>query len=295
MRRLIFASLCLAACSGSSQMMPPPDNFPPPQNGIQIQAPYAVDPHSENYFCYATTVSSDVGVIELDVDAGTIVHHLLVAQTISPEPDGMSVCPSLIKQTWIPLYGGGRSTPGLTLPPGDGFKFPAGTQILVQLHLLNASDNPVSETTKINLIYGDDPASLIPAGIFAVGSLNFTIPTGATGFDVTGQCSVNHATPLNVFALFPHMHRLGTAIQIEHGTTQADSQLVYRVDPWSFGDQPMQMQTMTVNPGDFLKTTCTYDNTDGKPVSYGESSFDEMCFMVLFYTPFDHLGGCFGG
>jgi hypothetical protein len=34
-----------------------------------------------------------------------------------------------------------------------------------------------------------------------------------------------------------------------------------------------------------LTTYCTYDNTTGQTVRFGESSDDEMCFTDLFYYP----------
>jgi hypothetical protein len=66
----------------------------------------------------------------------------------------------------------------------------------------------------------------------------------------------------------------------------------YQRDPWVFGVQPIDQVTMTLNPGDFVGATCTYDNTTSDAVVYGESTTNEMCFFVLFYTPFDHLDGC---
>jgi hypothetical protein len=69
-------------------------------------------------------------------------------------------------------------------------------------------------------------------------------------------------------------------------------QTAYQRDPWVFGVQPIDQVTMTLNPGDFVGATCTYDNTTAAAVKYGESTKDEMCFFVLFYTPFDHLNGC---
>lgn len=283
---LLVSALSILGCSNA-----PANDFPPPAEGIQIQAgPYVVPAHSEKYFCYTQRVTKDAGAIEVDVHNGLTVHHLAVFQTLSDEPEGFSECPSQIKMTWVPLYGGGRNTPGIKLPSNAAFKFPAGQQILVQLHLVNAGANDVHESTLVNLVYAKDPAPLLPAGIFALGKLSFDIPTGATNFPVVGQC--NSPRDLDVFALFPHMHTLGKRIALEYGATESTSQTVYQVDPWSFGDQPMQLQTLNVKQGDFLRATCTYDNTAGHDVMYGESTLDEMCFMILFYTPFDHLNGC---
>ncbi len=288
--RKYLAFFLLAGCSGTPA---PVDPFPPPAPGAGIQIktdPYTLDAQTEKYYCYAKNVVTDTAAIEVQVHNGASVHHLAVFETLAPEPDGFSECPSQIKQTWIPLYGGGRNTPGMKLPDGAGFQFKAGQQILLQVHLVNAAPHPITETTAVNLLFSPTPDALTPAGIFALGNMSFTIPTGATGYPVVGSCS--SPRDLDVFALFPHMHRLGTSISIETGATEAAAQTIYKVDPWSFGDQPMKMMNFKVTTGDFLRATCMYDNTDGHDISYGESTLDEMCFMVLFYTPFDHLNGC---
>jgi hypothetical protein len=289
--RTLSLTALLVGCNAPATTPDMANDFPPPAQGIQLKTtPYTVDASVEKYFCFTQTVTVDTAAIEVQVKNGALVHHLGIFQTIAPEPDGFSECPSLIKQTWLPLYGGGRSTPGMKLPAGAGFKFTAGTQILMQLHLVNASPASVTETTAVNLIFSDNPAALTPAGIFAVGNSTFNLPVGATGYPVVGKCAAPKA--LDVFAMFPHMHRLGRSIAFEQGASEATAASRLTVDPWSFGDQPMKMTSYRINAGDFLRTTCVYDNTDGKPVTYGESSYDEMCFMVLFYTPFDRLGGC---
>jgi hypothetical protein len=34
-----------------------------------------------------------------------------------------------------------------------------------------------------------------------------------------------------------------------------------------------------------VKTECTYDNTTGKTVTFGESSDTEMCFSIIYRYP----------
>jgi len=270
----------------------PPDDPTPGRQHLTIDSQsYTLAPQSERYVCYTMTAEADAAVDEVVVHNGSRTHHMAIFSTLAPEPDGFSECPSQIKQSWIPLYGGGQGTAGVKLPAGAAFKFDRGTQILMQLHLVNASNTEVTERTSADLMLSPaDPATLLPAGIFAVGNMTFQIPPTATNYPVVGKCSAPKA--LDVFALFPHMHRLGRSITFEHGATEATAQQIYGVDPWSFGDQPMMLKTLKVQQGDFMRATCTYDNTDGKVIEYGESTADEMCFVVLFYTPFDRLGAC---
>jgi hypothetical protein len=208
-----------------------------------------------------------------------------------PEEEGLHECQASIKQSWIPMYGGGRTGYTLQLPDGAGFNLAKNQQVLVQLHLLNASTQDRTEKAFINMTFAPDPTNITPAGIFALGSMQIDIPIGAKGFDVVTQC--NLPKQLNLFAVFPHMHQHGTKLVLEHGATSAaDASVLYKRDPWVFGAQPMDAMTMTFNKGDFVRSTCTYDNTTDHDVMYGESSNDEMCYLILFYTPFDHLDGC---
>jgi hypothetical protein len=290
------AALCflpvVVGCGGSQMMSTDP---PPPANGLQLEAgPYDVAAGSEKYFCFATTLNEAAGVAvtKFDVFNGASVHHMALFKTLAPEPEGFTECPVLIKQTWLPLVAGGRNTTGLTLPAGAGFQLGARDQVLIQLHLLNAtSDARPGEKTFVNMTYADNPSAITPAGIYALGSMTIDIPAGSNGYTVTSSCNVTHP-PLNLFAAFPHMHQIGTSITLERGTSATDAKMIYQRNPWVFGDQPMDPLPLTINTGDFLRATCTYNNPGATDVVYGESSMNEMCYMVLFYTPYDHLDGC---
>ncbi len=67
---------------------------------------------------------------------------------------------------------------------------------------------------------------------------------------------------------------------------------VYQRNPWVFGVQPIDPFAATLHSGDYVGTTCTYDNPTAQAVTYGESTKNEMCYFILFYTPFDQIDGC---
>ena len=46
---------------------------------------------------------------------------------------------------------------------------------------------------------------------------------------------------------------------------------------------------MTFNPGDSVRTTCTYDNPGSIPVTFGENTENEMCFDFVLAYPIDAL------
>jgi hypothetical protein len=247
----------------------------------------------EKYLCYTVKLDApaDVAVTRFEPFASQVVHHYEVFQALAPEKEGLFDCSQQqIKMSWLPLFGGGAGAAGLQLPQGTGFKLPRSAQLLVQLHLLNAAPAPSESRVVINMDYAQDPAQITPAGIFALGSMDIQLNPGAKDVQLGSKCSL--PKPLNVFAVQPHMHKLGTRIELAHGADEAAARPLYKRDPWVFGEQPIDPLTIQLKKGDFVSSTCTFTNTTDRPVSYGENTKDEMCFLVLFYTPFDRLDGC---
>src|SRR5262249_14877192 len=161
------------------------------------------------YLCYAVTLSEptqNVAVTQFYGYASTSVHHFEVFQALAPEPDGLNDCgQQLIKTTWSPLFGGGASAGGLDLPTGAGFVLPGNAQLLLQLHLLNATPSPVTQHVVVNMTYAPDASQVTRAGIYALGTMNINLPAGATGVTITSPaCPMSKQ--MNVFAVQPHMH-----------------------------------------------------------------------------------------
>ena len=53
-------------------------------------------------------------------------------------------------------------------------------------------------------------------------------------------------------------------------------------DDYQFESQEFApLPSVTVGAGDQLETTCTWVNTTGSPVGWGDSSNAEMCFSIL--------------
>ena len=89
----------------------------------------------------------------------------------------------------------------------------------------------------------------------------------------------------NVFAVFPHMHTLGTAISMSitpAGSTTPDTIIN---QSWDFGSQGVYPVSGAAAQGDQLNVTCTFDNTTDDTVHFGESTTDEMCLGVFYYYP----------
>lgn len=239
----------------------------------------------EGYFCVYTTVPRDMYVKAFRplIPLGT--HHTVVTRYEGTQPDGTVRC-GVGTNGQSMIYGSGVGSPDFEFPTGVGLHLTAGTRLLANLHLYNASDAPLSgrsgaliqEATAAEIQH---EAEIVLAGPTAT----LAVPPGMS--TQQGNCSISNiaSEPITVFALSQHMHKLGKSMRSV--VTRGSEQIMLQDVPYNFENQTFQLKTPTVElrPGDTLTTYCTYDNTTGTTVRFGESSDDEMCFTDLFYYP----------
>jgi hypothetical protein len=227
-------------------------------------------------------LTSDIHTITLDRDiyVGAIrpiappgTHHTLLAK------GGLSVGNT--------IYASGVGTNPLVFPPGVGLKLTAGTQLVLQLHLFNVSDSPLGGTSGIEVIEVPPEDIVNEADLFLPGPVNLAIPANQEHTQ-TGTCTVS--TPQTIFALFPHMHQLGT--HFKTSLVVAGQEQVIHDDAYTFDHQAfLSFEPLALNPGDTITSECTWMNTTPDMVFWGESSTTEMCFSILYRYPVQDDGG----
>ena len=248
-------------------------------------APYTLAPGEEKYLCYATTLAGDreIAVNGFTSDAGALVHHVVLSYTTSPEPDGVSECAVRFKPTWFPLFEIGRSSGNLSLPAGTAMRF-RGQQLLIQLHLVNATKASVTETSRIHLETLDPATKTTNAGIYGFDNRVFSIPPKSMGTSAEMSCTMTR--DMTVFAVLGHMHARGSRIELMRGDA-----VLFATD-WSFDVQPTTPLAIQVHKGDNIRLRCTWTNDGDTVVGYGERASDEMCSLIWYYTPYEALDGC---
>jgi hypothetical protein len=169
-------------------------------------------------------------------------------------------------------------------PTGVGLKVAAGTQLHLNLHLYNASDDPMSNESAIWVKSQTAPTAMLAEMVFA-GKILFGIDTGV--HEVTGGCTVAQGQGFNLFAVWPHMHKLAKHQKFEVIRNNASNILWDAA--YDFNEQkyyaPNGTTEFQVQAGDQIKVTCSYDNTTGQPVTFGDSSDNEMCFTGMYRYP----------
>src|SRR6185436_19542555 len=112
------------------------------------------------------------------------------------------------------IYMSGVGSPEFELPEGVGVRLPAGTQVVLNLHLYNtSSDTPLTGKSGIELLPAAKGASITEAQIVLAGPLGFSIDQGRQSKTFT--CTMPAAG--TIFAIGPHMHRLGAAMKVARG------------------------------------------------------------------------------
>ncbi len=187
------------------------------------------------------------------------------------------------------IYASGVGTEEVLFPPGTGLKLPAGTLIGIQLHTFNTSDESMSGTSGVE-IYNVAPDEFVDeVDVVLAGTKSFALPANETT-TVAATCTVTERQ--TVFALFPHMHQLGTHLKTT--LTVGGVPRVIHDGPYAFDHQPfLSIDPVVLEPGDTITTECTWHNSTTATVTFGESSDTEMCFSIMYRYPAQGTPFCY--
>lgn len=239
---------------------------------------FSLDPSEERFLCYSMPTDEDLAIGRFVADARPFIHHFLFATALVPEKEGMTECNVLFKPTWSPMFIATTASADITMPDGAAKLIDKGTQLVLQLHLLNSTSKPVTGAAEIRMVQShvENPE---PVGIFAFGTTNIVLPPKQVT-TVNGNCTVSSEARL--FSMMPHMHYLGTRLQIDVGPDDANLKTVFVSDPYDFNEQKIEPLDLVLPAGSRSHIQCTYDNTRDTTIGFGESSLTEMCFGIGF-------------
>ena len=227
------------------------------------------------------------------VDDTRVVHHWILYRTETPQEEGsVSRCsmPSDAEflMGWAP---GGENA---VMPDHVGLELPEGDQwLILQLHYWNvAGISDADDASGVAVCTTDTPREN-EAAILWLGSTGINIPPRATDHTVTGTCPSSvtslFSTPMHILGQGPHMHELGTHFitEVLRDGDPSRAETLVEVAPWDFNAQSFYWheEEIVVQPGDSLRTRCTYDNPTDSTVRFGERTEDEMCFDFVMVYP----------
>jgi hypothetical protein len=293
----IALSLSLAACSnevvggpggGGSPASSTTNGNPTSSTGTGnpgdwttlIQGTWSLAPGTEGYWCSLKTFPEDMYIKAFRALAPPGTHHtLLLEQSGGNQPDGEFSCGPTLGSDMI--HASGVGSDDLTFPDGVAAKIPAGTQLMLNLHLFNATANELSGVsgTLVQVV----PASAVQqvAELALPGSTQIAVPPFGMQ-TVEAKCTFPSAATIST--VWPHMHQYGTHMKLTF--EGASGTKVLHDAPYSFGEQKYYpIDPLAVVPGDAVRIACSYANPTGNTITWGDSSKAEMCFMGLYLYP----------
>src|SRR5262249_12695566 len=154
-------------------------------------------------------------------------------------------------------------TQRLEMPPGVGVTLPKGSQLMLNLHIYNTSDSPLTGMSGVLTKEVAAASVTQQAEALLIGPLQFTIDPGVHTVDGRSTMSAD----AQILAVGPHMHKLGTHMSAMLGTT---TMLLDR--DYTFDEQYFTPLMVHAKAGDRITTVCTYNNDTGVPVGFGQST-----------------------
>jgi hypothetical protein len=251
---------------------------------------YVIAPGEEFYRCRRVTTTEDIWIKSLTPTSPAGVHHQVFAidKSTNPPADGETNCP-VLNTNWIDLFASGVNSPSLDMPDGVALKVPAGKQMILQLHLFNATQNEIRNSSTLYIekslpVDAAHEAEVVLAGPPPIATLG--VPTIPPGNNQKIRAACRMGGDVNFFAVFPHMHQYGTHIKVwVQGQDGTVSEVVYD-DDYNFSDQTFaQFPSIALGIEDRIAVECTYNNDTGREIKLGDSSTEEMCFAISYRYP----------
>ena len=264
----------------------PPDATIPPGFTELIGRDWQIDTHtSDNYFCRKIQVTQEMWISAFSSLSPLGTHHQIITVSDDPTNLGDYSCNSTNLDPKM-LYAGGIDTDALQLPDNVAVHVQAGQYLNLNLHLFDATDNPLSGHSAVLVKTIDASQVVNEADMTFAGKRIFTVPKQTTNYTITGGCVVPAGVDWNVFAVWPHMHQLAVH-QTDEIYVGANPQPTTILDvPYTFTEQQnYNMNGIVFHPGDTVNIECIYDNPTMMDVNSGEGANNEMCLLGLYRYP----------
>lgn len=245
----------------------------------------------EQYYCVYKTVEEDVWLTDLEPIQPAGTHHVTLGFVENgPEdgvieagdPDAEVPCTGVSLGDQL-IYSAVLNTPGISMPQGVALKVPAGSQLLLSVHIFNGTEEPMSGHTGVKVVQVD--ASDVKEHAENIFAMNLGIQVEPGESTQTSTCTMTADGTL--LALTHHMHRTGvwqkTTLVRKGGERE-----VLLDEAFEFDNQTTEVleAPVALETGDQLEIECQFNNATDMTFTFGESTFDnEMCLTSFYRFP----------
>lgn len=305
-RRALPHALALACSTGllsCGTSKTASDDLPPPTSeyGIQFSFKVTAPPRAETWKCKIDNLPELPNGGRFDFNYGqskqTVgMHHmdLGVLTSVSVEP-GIYDCNDLYKK--FPammdepiLYASSLPEQTLNLPKGLVAPVPSYLRTVHEIHYVNQTNDPIEVSAQINayMIPLEEVTGQIWGG--SVRDRDITIPPKAATDEWT-RCVLTKDVDVLLLSMHSHQRAVKTEIFGWNGKERGD--LVYENTDWH-SPVPLDLtkSPRKVKAGEGFEFHCHYQNPTSETVKLGLSAEDEMCNMIIVFTPGEQTIEC---
>ncbi len=187
-------------------------------------------------------------------------------------------------------------TPGMRAafePEGMAWRLDAGSDLVVELHLLPRTGAPQVVRPRVALYFAT-AAPTRTAMDFKIGSNTIDIPPGAADYVETARFTL--PVGVEVLSVYPHAHYLAKDVRAYATLPDGRVEPLIWIKDWDFHwqDQYRYASPITLPPGTVISMRYVYDNSAAnrrnpkpglKRVAFGSGSTDEMGDLWLRLAP----------
>ena len=275
------AAILLAACDGRTTVAVPSDadSKSSPECAGALTLSFVPDTAgaSETYVCFGFDAGAlgDRNISRIawaDSPPPFVLHHAKLYAIPGDYPDGPTPCAGMPAGA-VGLHVWARGGGNLILPRDTGLVLPAGTRrFVVEAHVLQVGAGaPAAASVSIC------PGPSAPTHLAAMMPTFAPVPAIRPQHTETSQASCVVAGPLHLFSVWPHMHLIGTEIDLDLLRGDGSITSLVAVTPWMFHAQNAYPLDVDIQEGDRIRTRCTWRNNSDAYVFPGLLTSDEMC------------------
>lgn len=279
-------------------------NPPAPETGeLEYDSPIipAIAPGTDATYCsyLDAHIMDETDVVKFRVLQSLTGHHAVLNAARQPRDVGTHVCTEddMVNSRFI-AGGGSESVFSLAIPDGLAFRIPAGTQLMMQTHWINATSQTVDGQAVAYITAKPTDPSRQVLDLFNIVNTNFTIPAGKTTTSST-TCTIKQ--DLQIFSITGHEHEFGSHVTIQQ-IDGAQTSMLWNHDwqPEYQSAPPFQIYSVAtpllLKAGQQVQVTCTWNNPGATDLAFPR----EMCVSTSFYFPatngeIDCVDGNWGG
>ena len=100
----------------------------------------------------------------------------------------------------------------------------------------------------------------------------------------TGSCVNDSNAPIHIIQFVPHMHTIGRNMKSVVKRKNGMMEEVFN-KPFANNSQLQYDTHVTMEPGETIISTCTFQNDGARSVGFGTSTTQEMCYQFAVSYP----------